>query len=145
MLPFLISKTKLLQIKKQKPKEKPKNKSYSINYKPEQVKRKPLKVIPIASKTCECTFMHVTRIVVNYAPRSRKRGASNVVSSTTPWGTSGQEKRMKLPNMKITKKLIKKEKTLTYDNGDFFKKLEVNMIFEISSIRLIDKQKNYMN
>ncbi|CAH0715332.1 unnamed protein product, partial [Brenthis ino] len=119
-----IKKTKLLQIKKQNPKEKPNNKSFYINYKPKQVKRKPLKVIPIASRTCECTFMHVTRIVISYAPKSRKRGASKIASSTTSWGTSGQEKRMKLPNMKITKKLIKREKTLTYDNSDFFKKLE---------------------
>lgn len=143
MLPFIISKTKLLQIKRQKPKEqKPKtvqikedkskdryedilNKSKS-----KRVKRKPLRIPPTITTTpCDCTFTHVTKIVVNFTPKSRKRGASNIVLSMTTWGTTGQHKRIKLPSVKIQKKLIKKDTNVTYDSGDFFKKLEVFNFF----------------
>ncbi|XP_050350530.1 uncharacterized protein LOC126773597 [Nymphalis io] len=131
MLPFLISKTKLMQIKKQKPNEQ-KSKAKTVfktgnnlaKSKPRRVKRKPLNIpMAISTTPCDCALMHVTRIVLNYAPKSRKRGASNIVFSVTSWGT-GQQKRLKLPSIQIKKKFIKKENTLAYDSNDFFKKLE---------------------
>lgn len=131
MLPFFISKTKLLPIKKDIPKEK-KEKSFFVTgdnlytTKPRRVKRKPSQIPSIIpSSPCDCNLMHLTRIIINYAPKSRKRGASNIVLSMTAWGATGQRKRMKLPSVLMPKKLLKKEKPLNYDSDQFFKKLEV--------------------
>ncbi|KAF9423868.1 hypothetical protein HW555_000926, partial [Spodoptera exigua] len=74
--------------------------------------------------TCDCGLMHLTRIVISYAPKSRKRGASNIVLSMTAWGTTGQRKRMKLPSVKLTRKLVNGDKSLTHNTDEFFKKLE---------------------
>ena len=79
----------------------------------------------VKPETCDCNQMHLTKIVLRYAPKSRKRGASNMVLSMTAWGTTGQRKRMKLPSVKLTKKLVNGEKSLTHNTDDFFKKLEV--------------------
>lgn len=122
MLPFLISKSKLLQIRKQKPKDK----IYYINTKSKNAKRKPKQATPVVSSpSCECPLMHVTKIIIKYAPTSRKRVASNLVLPVTPLDSSGRKKR-KLPSVKISKKLIKRENTLVYDGDAFFKKLEVD-------------------
>lgn len=129
MLPFLVSKTKLLSIKKDKPKEKKtKEKSFYVTgdnlstVKPRRIKRKPLNIPPIVPPSpCDCSLMHLTRIVINYAPKTRKRGGSTIVLSMTSLGTTGQRKRMKLPSIQIKKK----QKPLVYDTDAFFKKLEV--------------------
>lgn len=124
MLPFLISKSKLLQIKKQKPKDKFKDKGFYITSKVKNLKRKPIKAVPLVSiPSCECSLMHVTKIIIKYAPTSRKSVVSSLVLPM-PLDISGQKKR-KLPNVKISKKFIKRENSLTYDSDDFFKKLEV--------------------
>lgn len=133
MLPFLISKTKLIPTRKVTRDKKQKEKSFYVTgdnlaaRKPRRIKRKPLKlpqIIPPAN--CECGVMHLTRIVISYAPRSRKRGASNIVLSMTTWGTTGQRKRMKLPSVKIARKIrVAQEKPVVYDSTEFFKKLEV--------------------
>lgn len=131
MLPFLISKTKLLPSRKDK---KGNEKSFFVTgdnlatIKPKRIKRKPLKLPPlIPPSPCDCNLLHLTKIVINYAPKRRKRGGSNIVLSMTAWGTTGQRKRMKLPSVKLTKALIKK-KPLVYDSDAFFKKLEVGMM-----------------
>lgn len=135
MLPFLVSKTKLLSIKKDKPKQLTKEKSFYVTgdnlrtLKPRRIKRKPLDIPPIVpSSPCDCSLMHLSRIVINYAPKTRKRGASNIVFSTS-LGTTGQRKRMKLPSIQIKKK----EKLLMYDSEPFFRRLEVD--FKIASHR----------
>lgn len=134
MLPFLISKTKLLPIiKEKKSKEKQtkeiqKEKSFFITgdnlatFKHFRLKRRPSK-LPYLS-TCDCNLMHLTKLVINYAPRSRKRGASsNMVLSMTALGTTGQRKRMKLPSVQLPRK--KKDIPLSRNSDQFFKKLEV--------------------
>lgn len=131
MLPFLVSKAKILQVKGRKPKEKnqkERNKGHgnleTSNSKTRRVKN-PLNLPQIiASTPCECTVTHVNKIIINYARKSRKRGASNIVLSVTSWD-SGKEKRMRLPNLRVTKKLIRKERIVAYDSEEFFKKLEV--------------------
>ncbi|XP_060803375.1 uncharacterized protein LOC106137895 isoform X2 [Amyelois transitella] len=131
MLPFLISKTKLLPIIKYKDK-KSKEKSFFVTGdnlvtpKLKKTKRKPLKLLPIVPppSPCDCTLMHLTKIVINYAPKSRKRIASNIVLSMTAWGTTGQRKRMKLPAIRLPKKVVIREKQLMHDTEDFFRKLE---------------------
>lgn len=133
MLPFLISKTKLLPIRKEKkPKEKPKERSFFVTgdnlstFKPFRFKRRTNKLPPIPTPSpCDCNLMHLTKIVINYAPKSRKRGASNIVLSMTAWGTTGQRKRMKLPSVKLQKKMVRKEKPVIYNSEEFFRKLEV--------------------
>ncbi|XP_052753276.1 uncharacterized protein LOC113520801 isoform X2 [Galleria mellonella] len=127
MLPFLISKTKLLSVSKEK---KPKDKSFIVSgdnlasLKSGRKKRRPLRLPPLELPSpCDCSLMHVTRIVINYAPKSRKRGASNIALSTTAWGTTGQRKRMRLPSIRLPKP-VKKEKPLSYNCDDFFRKLE---------------------
>ncbi|XP_063624228.1 uncharacterized protein LOC134796175 isoform X2 [Cydia splendana] len=140
MLPFLISKTKLLPLRKEKPKEKnqkpslavtqssKKEKSFFITgdnlytVKQRRVKRRPL-LPSLTPSSCDCNLLHLTRIVINYAPKSRKRIASNIVLSMTAWGATGQRKRMKLPSVLLPKK-VKKEKPLNHDSDEFFKKLE---------------------
>lgn len=135
MLPFLISKTKLLPVRKDGKEKKVKEKRFFVSgdnlatIKPRKIKRKPLKlptVIPPAP--CDCNSMHLTKIVISYAPKSRKRGASNIVLSMTAWGTTGQTKRVKLPSVQLSRKL-KKDRPLIYDSEAFFKKLEVNNSF----------------
>ncbi|XP_059052185.1 uncharacterized protein LOC131846796 isoform X2 [Achroia grisella] len=130
MLPFLISKTKLLSVNNDKKERKTKEKSFYVSgdnlvsFKPRRIKRRPLRLPPLeAPSPCDCSLMHVTRIVINYAPKSRKRGASNIALSMTAWGTTGQRKRMRLPSIKISK-TVKKEKPLSYNSDDFFRKLE---------------------
>ncbi|XP_039753296.1 uncharacterized protein LOC120628753 isoform X2 [Pararge aegeria] len=131
MLPFIISKTKLLQIKSRKPKEKnQKDKCIIVSEdnfvtpKNKRVKRKPL-TLPqiITTAPCECTVTHVNKIIINFAPTSKKRGASNIVLSLTSWEAE-KEKKIRLPNLKVTKKLIRRERIVTYDSEEFFKKLE---------------------
>jgi hypothetical protein len=132
MLPLLVSKTKLLSIKKDTPKDKKnKEKSFYVTgdnlstVKPRRIKRKPLNIPPIIpSCRCECSLMHLTRIVINYAPKTRKRGGSNIIYSMTSLGTSWQHKRMKLPLLPSVT-ISKKEKPLLYDSDAFFQKLEV--------------------
>lgn len=136
MLPFLISKTKLLPIRKEKKlnekqtKEIQKEKSFFITgdnlatFKPFRLKRRPSK-LPSLTR-CDCCLMHLTKLVINCAPRSRKRGASsNMVLSMTALGTTGQRKRMKLPSVQLPRKSKKKDKPLSYNSDQFFKKLEV--------------------
>lgn len=133
MLPFLISKTKLLPLRKDKrPKDKPKERSFFVTgdnlstLKPFRFKRRTSKLPPI-STPCDCNLMHLTKIVINYAPRSRKRGASNIVLSMTAWGATGQRKRMKLPSVTLPKKMVKKEKPVIYNSDNFFRNLEVKL------------------
>lgn len=141
MLPFLISKTKLLPIRKEKKlnenktKEIHKEKSLFITadklstFKPFRLKRRPSKLPTFTA--CDCNLMHLTKLVINYVPRSRKRGASsNMVLSMTALGTTGQRKRMKLPSVQLPRKSKKKEKPLSYNSDQFFKKLEVLKIYE---------------
>ncbi|XP_052741582.1 uncharacterized protein LOC112048545 isoform X3 [Bicyclus anynana] len=132
MLPFLISKTKLLQIKSRKPKDKiQKEKNIfgtvdnSDNHKNKRTKRKQLGLpqIIVATNNCECSVTHVNKIIINYVPKNKKREASNIVLSLTSW-ESGKEKGMRLSNVKITKKLTRKEQISTYESEEFFKKLE---------------------
>ncbi|XP_045772632.1 uncharacterized protein LOC123872412 isoform X3 [Maniola jurtina] len=144
MLPFLISKTKLLQIKSRKPKDQ-KEKSILVSgnnlVKSKRIKRQPLNLPQIIAETpCECTVTHVNKIIINYAPKSRKRGASNIVLSVTSWD-SGKEKRMRLPNLKVTKKLIRKEKIVAYDSEEFFKKLE-NQLKALNLGKALKNKKN---
>ncbi|CAG4971096.1 unnamed protein product [Colias eurytheme] len=130
MFPFLISKSKLLQIKRPK-EQKSKEKSVVISYdklttrKSKRIKRKLLKIPPIIASNCDCSLMHVTRIVVNYAPKNRKRDASNIVLSMT-WATD-QKKRIRLPSVK-TKEQTTKTKNVKrkecYNSEEFFLKLE---------------------
>lgn len=131
MLPFLISKTKLLPLRKEKQrKEKQKEKSFYVTgdnlpttLKPFRLKR-PIKLTPLTR--CDCNFMHLTKFVINYAPRSRKRGASsNMVLCMTALGTTGQRKRMKLPSVQLPRKSKKRGKPSSYNSDEFFKKLEV--------------------
>lgn len=123
--PVVISKSKVYQ-------EKYKEKAFFItgdNLKPKRVKRRPLRLPPIVrnSSPCDCNLMHLTRVVLTYAPKSRKRGASNTLLSTTTWGTTGQMKRMK--NNPVQKKLRRRvEKCLIYENDEYFKRLEVKLI-----------------
>lgn len=134
MLPFLISKTKLLPLRikhKENTKEKkPKEKSFFVSgdnlttLKTRRLRRNPPKLPPIA-RQCDCNVMHLTKVVISYAPKSRKRGASNIVLSMTAWGTTSQRKRMKLPSVKLPRKLVNCEKSLTHNSDEFFKKLEV--------------------
>ncbi|XP_050685007.1 uncharacterized protein LOC126979618 isoform X2 [Leptidea sinapis] len=130
MLPFVISTTKLLQIKKRQDKTNHKNKiepSIVLHDPAKCRNRKPLKILPPFSTSCECSLKHVTHIVVNYAPKSRKRGVSNIVLSMT-WEENGQKKRIKLPNLKLPSKKPKKNKlakdSRNYENDEFFLKLE---------------------
>lgn len=133
MLPFLVSKTKLLPAKKEKPKDKKQNNSTMLPTadrlaakKPRNLRSSPQKLpFIVTPKMCDCNVRHLTRIFISYAPKSRKRGASNIVWSVTAWDTAGQRKRMKLPSVKLSRKLVKQEKTLNYDNDEFFRQLEV--------------------
>lgn len=144
MFPIIVSKSKLLQIKRDKPKvefklqtEKPKepkrakeiknivvSRENLASIKSKRVKRKLLALPSIIAPSCDCSLMHVTRIVVSYAPKSRKRDGSNILLSMT-WGT-GQKKRLRLPSVKT---MSKKKKTKSikecYNSDEFFKKLEV--------------------
>ncbi|KAH9643443.1 hypothetical protein HF086_002562 [Spodoptera exigua] len=150
MLPFLISKTKLLPIKsKHKDAAKDKKsteKSFFVTgdtlatLKTRRVRRNAPKLPTIVKPgTCDCGLMHLTRIVISYAPKSRKRGASNIVLSMTAWGTTGQRKRMKLPSVKLTRKLVNGDKSLTHNTDEFFKKLERRTrTTKSSSLRLSD-------
>ncbi|XP_049873691.1 uncharacterized protein LOC126372133 isoform X2 [Pectinophora gossypiella] len=132
MLPFLISKTKLLAIRKEKqvPKEKNRDSFFVTGdnlkaLKPLRFRRLRTKLPLNALSTCDCHFMHLTRIMINYGTRNRKRGGSNIVLSMPAWGTTGQRKRMKLPSVKLPRKTDKKEKKpLGYNSDDFFRKLE---------------------
>ncbi|XP_021200224.3 uncharacterized protein LOC110383732 isoform X2 [Helicoverpa armigera] len=135
MLPFLISKTKLLPVRskhKDVAKDKKlKEKSFFVTgdnlstLRTRRIRRKAPKLPPLVrARTCDCNSMHLTKIVISYAPRSRKRGASNIVLSMTAWGTTGQRKRMKLPSVKLTRKLVTSEKPLSHNTDEFFKKLE---------------------
>lgn len=138
MLPFLISKTKLLpmrketKLKEKQTKEIQKEKSFFITgdnlatFKSFRLKRRPSKLPSFT--TCDCNLMHLTKLVIKYAPRSRKRGASessHMVLSMTALGTTGQRKRMKLPSVHLPRKSKKKDKPLSYNSDQFFKKLEV--------------------
>lgn len=138
MLPFLISKTKLLPIRnkhKDTAKEKrPKEKSFFLSgdnlttSKTRRLRRNTPKLPAIVKSSagrCDCGLMHLTNIVISYVPKSRKRGASNIVLSMTACGNMGQRKRMKLPSVKLARKLVNGEKTLSHSNDEFFKKLEV--------------------
>ncbi|XP_047503294.1 uncharacterized protein LOC125048591 isoform X2 [Pieris napi] len=142
MFPIIISKSKLQQIKRDKPIDfhlKPKRKEDSkkeaqiknvvisrenlASIKSKRVKRKLLALPSIIAPSCDCSLMHVTRIVVSYAPKSRKRDGSNIVLSMM-WGT-GQKKRMRLPSVKT---VAKKKKTKSIkeccNSEEFFIKLE---------------------
>lgn len=151
MLPFLISKTKLLPIRskhKDTAKDKKtKEKSFYVTgdnlaalkniatLKSRRVRRNGPKLTQLVKpRTCDCSLMHLTRIVVSYAPKSRKRGASNIVLSMTAWGTTGQRKRMKLPSVKLTRKLVKSDKSLPQNTDEFFKKLEVLYCFSSNEV-----------
>lgn len=133
MLPFLISKTKLLPSKKEPKKQlKIKDRTFYVTgdnlatVKPRKIKRKPLKLPPIVPPApCDCNLLHLTKIVISYAPKRRKRGGSNIVLSMTAWGTTGQRKRMKLPSVKLAKKIKEKQKPLVFNSDEFFRKLEV--------------------
>lgn len=142
MLPFLISKTKLLPIRskhKDTAKDKSsKEKSFFVTgdtlatLKTRRVRRNTPKLPAIVKPgTCDCGLMHLTRIVISYAPKSRKRGASNIVLSMTAWGTTGQRKRMKLPSVKLTRKLVNGNMSLTHNSDEFFKKLEVMWVVSL--------------
>ncbi|CAK1551277.1 unnamed protein product [Leptosia nina] len=169
MFPIIVSKSKLLQIKREpkvefnpkigfktkvqfksqteikvKDELKPKSvkereklkeketKSFVISrenlasIKSKRVKRRLLALPSIIAPTCDCSLMHVTRIVVNYAPKSRKRDGSNIILSMT-WGT-GQKKRMRLPSVKTVSK-AKKTKSVKdcYNSDEFFNKLETQL------------------
>lgn len=153
MFPIIISKSKLQQIKrdkkefhlKPKRKEEPKRDAQIKNIvitrenlasiKSKRVKRKLLALPSIIAPSCDCSLMHVTRIVVSYAPKSRKRDGSNIVLSMT-WGT-GQKKRMRLPSVKpVAKKKKKKSTNECCNSEDFFMKLEV---FYSSFFFILDK------
>lgn len=127
MLPFLISKTAIQPLRKQKAKEK----SFYVtgdnvtSLKPRR--RKPLRLPPmIPAPHCDCNFLHLTRIMIQYAPRSRKRLASTTVMSKTSFGTTGELKRMKLRPIQPAKKSVKKE-ALSSISDEFFKRLEVHV------------------
>lgn len=129
MLPFVISKTKLVTIKKDTKLKKEKSFFVTGDYLPAlkpKVRRKPLKLPPLNPPApCDCNLMHLTRIVISYAPKSRKRGGSTIVLSRTSLGPTGQLKRIKLRTSQVPKKLMKKESQLSYNNEEFFRRLEV--------------------
>lgn len=119
-------------MKKDKPKDKRQDKSFLLTgdnltaMKARRLKRNVQKLTPVpVPANCDCNVMHLTKIVISYAPKSRKRGASNIVLSMSAWGTTGQRKRMKLPSVKLPRKLVNREKSLPNDSNEFFKKLEV--------------------
>lgn len=132
MLPFLISKTKMLQIRKQKHKEKSceeKKKKRQCNSSRDKFKgviATPFSIPPVILTTpCDCALMHVSRIIINYSPKHGRRGASHIALSMSTWGNSEHVERNKIPSIKITKNNNKKDKIIAYDSNDFFKKLEV--------------------
>lgn len=138
MLPFIISKTKLLPVRK-KTKQNQKKGFFVTGdnlttTKPRRIKSRPIKLPPIIPPApCNCNSLHLTKIVINYAQKSRKRGASNIVLSMTAWGTASQRKRMKLPNVKLSRNL-KKDRPLIYNSEAFFKKLEVSKDFCVKPV-----------
>lgn len=126
LLPMMISKPKVCARPNKIP-EKCKDNSFYVtgdNLKPKKTKRRPVRLPPLVhGSKCDCNVMHLTRVVVTYAPRSRKRGASNTVYSTT-LSTTGQRKRKK--NNPLPKKLLRKVEALRHDKDEFFKRLEVH-------------------
>ncbi|KAG6444610.1 hypothetical protein O3G_MSEX003427 [Manduca sexta] len=123
MLPFIVSHSKLLANKKDIFNDKKTNSL--IRFKPKGAKRRPLKLPPVVTASpCDCDLMHLTKIVINYAPKSRKRGGSNIVFSMTAWGAAGRRKRMKLPSGRVIGKYVKHERPMFYNCDEFFKKLE---------------------
>lgn len=133
MLPFLLSKSELLSIKKSSLTDR-KLKGYNINIVNKNLDAaKPKYVYPNREKLfqkdtqlhCDCSVMHLTKIVIKYSPRVRKRGASDIILSMTTWGAIGQQKRVKFANVKLSKRNMTEKKHLTHKNEDFFKMLEV--------------------
>ncbi|GBP76569.1 hypothetical protein EVAR_103172_1 [Eumeta japonica] len=132
MLPLLISKPKLLPANSKHVKRKKNLYVTGDNSKSLKQRRhtnvKSTKAPPIVKvHNCDCNVLHLTKVMVTYAPKSGKRGGSNIVLSTTVWGATGQRKRTKLRSKQAKKNSLKKRRSYNYNDDEFFKRLETQL------------------
>ncbi|XP_013170307.1 PREDICTED: uncharacterized protein LOC106119717 isoform X5 [Papilio xuthus] len=116
MLPRVTSKTKVLQNKRISEEKKTDKSSRNIL----KLKGKHKKELPVlCTSLCDCTSLHLSRIVIGYRPKKRQRIISNRVS----WDIEANE-RIKFPNVQVKRKVTKKGKSVAFESDEFFHNLE---------------------
>ncbi|XP_045536603.1 uncharacterized protein LOC106712132 isoform X2 [Papilio machaon] len=116
MLPLVISKTKVLQNKGISEENTTEKSSKNIL----KLKGKHKKELPVlCSSLCDCTSLHLSRIVIGYRPKKRQRILSNRVS----WNIEANES-TKFPDVQAKRKVAKKGKSVAFESNEFFHNLE---------------------
>lgn len=119
MLPHVISKTKVIQDSVTTEENKREKSSGSNTVK---LKGRHKKELPVLCKClCDCTSLHLSKIVIGYRPKKRQRITSNRVS----WNIETNE-RIKFPKVQVKRKVTKKAKSVAIESDEFFHNLEVN-------------------
>ncbi|CAH2048791.1 unnamed protein product, partial [Iphiclides podalirius] len=94
-----------------------------------------------AVRSCDCTSLHLSRVVIESGSKKRRRFPPNAVTAVTSCDPTSTNRRIKLPNVQVKSKAPKNEKSV--EREDFFSNLE-NQLKALNLSKTVKSKKNDM-